>query len=134
MLVFALRRMLATIPILLAATLFTFLLVDIAGDPVAPLRRQVPRPPPRRTAAATTPPPRGACLIGQLPRLPAGGVRAVQVAVRQCRVGQQQPDGYRPASGVRRCRPALPPGGGSTGSWQPRSERTGAALMQVLPA
>jgi peptide/nickel transport system permease protein len=37
MLVYSIRRLLAAIPILLAASLFVFLLVDISGDPVAEL-------------------------------------------------------------------------------------------------
>jgi peptide/nickel transport system permease protein len=42
MLAYAFRRLLVTIPVLLAATLFTFLLVDISGDPLEPLIFAVP--------------------------------------------------------------------------------------------
>lgn len=45
MLVFTVRRLLSVIPILLAATIFTFLLVDSYGDPLAPMRMQVPAVP-----------------------------------------------------------------------------------------
>ena len=51
MLAFTVRRLLATIPVLLAATLFTFLLVDVAGDPLEPLLFSVP-PVPEATIAA----------------------------------------------------------------------------------
>ncbi|QSB13900.1 ABC transporter permease [Natronosporangium hydrolyticum] len=37
MLVYSIRRLLAAIPVLLAASMFVFLLVDISGDPVAEL-------------------------------------------------------------------------------------------------
>src|SRR5690606_28456636 len=42
MLVYTLRRLLAMIPVLIAATILTFLLVDLSGDPTAPLRLRVP--------------------------------------------------------------------------------------------
>jgi peptide/nickel transport system permease protein len=52
MLVYTLRRLLALIPVLLAATIFSFLLVDLSGDPIAPLRVVVP-PIPEATIQAT---------------------------------------------------------------------------------
>lgn len=52
MLVYTLRRLLAIIPVLLAATIFSFLLVDLSGDPIAPLRVVVP-PIPEATIQAT---------------------------------------------------------------------------------
>lgn len=52
MLVFAVRRLLSVIPILLAASIFTFLLVDTYGDPLAPMRMQVP-PVPEQTIQLT---------------------------------------------------------------------------------
>lgn len=42
MLAYALRRLLVTIPVLIAATMFTFLLVDISGDPLEPLVFAIP--------------------------------------------------------------------------------------------
>jgi peptide/nickel transport system permease protein len=42
MLAYAFRRLLVTIPVLLAATMFTFLLVDISGDPLEQLIFAVP--------------------------------------------------------------------------------------------
>ena len=51
MLAYSLRRLLVTLPVLLAATLFTFLLVDISGDPLEPLRFAVP-PVPEETIRA----------------------------------------------------------------------------------
>jgi peptide/nickel transport system permease protein len=53
MLIYTLRRLLAMIPVLLAATIFSFLLVDISGDPIAPLRVQIP-PVPETTIQAET--------------------------------------------------------------------------------
>jgi peptide/nickel transport system permease protein len=51
MLMYTVRRILATIPVLLAATLFTFFLVDLSGDPIAPLRTAIP-PVPEETIIA----------------------------------------------------------------------------------
>jgi peptide/nickel transport system permease protein len=51
MLVYALRRLLAAIPVLLAATMFTFLIVDLSGDPLAPLLFATP-PVPEETILA----------------------------------------------------------------------------------
>lgn len=51
MLVYALRRLLVLIPVLLAGTIFSFLLVDLSGDPIAPLRVVVP-PVPAETIRA----------------------------------------------------------------------------------
>lgn len=42
MLVYTVRRLLGTIPLLLAASLLTFLLVDLSGDPLADLKVQQP--------------------------------------------------------------------------------------------
>src|SRR5690606_7215205 len=53
MLVYSLRRLLAMIPVLIAATIFTFLLVDLAGDPIAPLLIRQP-PVPEATIQAMT--------------------------------------------------------------------------------
>ena len=39
---YCIRRLLAAIPVLVAASLFCFLLIDISGDPVADLRFQQP--------------------------------------------------------------------------------------------
>lgn len=39
------RRILATVPVLVAATLFTFLLVDLSGDPLGDLRVAIPEVP-----------------------------------------------------------------------------------------
>jgi peptide/nickel transport system permease protein len=50
-LAFVVRRLLLTIPVLLAATLFTFLLVDSTGDPLEPLIFSLP-PTPEATIAA----------------------------------------------------------------------------------
>jgi peptide/nickel transport system permease protein len=52
MLVYTLRRLLAMIPVLLAASIFSFLLVDLAGDPLADLRVQVPPVPDSTIQAA----------------------------------------------------------------------------------
>jgi peptide/nickel transport system permease protein len=51
MLMYTVRRILATIPVLIAATLFTFFLVDLAGDPLAPLITATP-PVPEETIQA----------------------------------------------------------------------------------
>lgn len=51
MLAYSLRRLAATVPVLLAATLFTFLLVDLSGDPLEPLIFAVP-PVPEATIEA----------------------------------------------------------------------------------
>jgi|ADGO01.1.fsa_nt_gi ABC-type dipeptide/oligopeptide/nickel transport systems, permease components len=54
MLIFTVRRLLAAIPVLLAASIFTFLLVEVApGDPLEPLRVRQP-PVPETTIQATT--------------------------------------------------------------------------------
>jgi peptide/nickel transport system permease protein len=52
MIVYAVRRLLAAIPVMLAATMFTFLLVDVSGDPTAGLVARVP-PVPEETILAT---------------------------------------------------------------------------------
>jgi peptide/nickel transport system permease protein len=51
MLAYTARRLIATIPVLLAATLFTFLLVDSVGDPLEPLAFSIP-PVPEATIQA----------------------------------------------------------------------------------
>ncbi len=51
MLVYTLRRLVAAIPVLIAASLFTFLLVDLSGDPLAELYVQIP-PVPQSTIDA----------------------------------------------------------------------------------
>lgn len=51
MLIYTLRRLLAAIPVLLAATIFSFLLVDLSGDPLQNLRLAVPPTPPETIAA-----------------------------------------------------------------------------------
>ncbi|MCO6503007.1 MAG: ABC transporter permease [Acidimicrobiales bacterium] len=51
MLVYVLRRLLVTIPVLIAATFFTFVLVDASGDPLQELRFAVP-PVPEETIQA----------------------------------------------------------------------------------
>ncbi len=51
MLMYTVRRILATIHVLLAATLFTFVLVDFSGDPLAPLVTATP-PVPEETIQA----------------------------------------------------------------------------------
>jgi peptide/nickel transport system permease protein len=51
MVVYTLRRLLAAIPVLFAASIFCFLLIDISGDPIAPLRFLEPPPPPEVIAA-----------------------------------------------------------------------------------
>lgn len=51
MLMYTVRRILATIPVMIAATLFTFFLVDLAGDPLAELITAVP-PVPEETIEA----------------------------------------------------------------------------------
>ena len=51
MLMYTVRRILATIPVMIAATLFTFLLVDISGNPLAPLELAIP-PVPEETIEA----------------------------------------------------------------------------------
>jgi peptide/nickel transport system permease protein len=51
MLVYTIRRLLATIPVLFVASVFVFLLVDISGDPVANLLLRNP-PPPQSTIDA----------------------------------------------------------------------------------
>jgi hypothetical protein len=45
MVTYTVRRVLAAIPVLLAASMFSLLLIDISGDPVAPLRFLEPPPP-----------------------------------------------------------------------------------------
>lgn len=53
MLIFTVRRLLAAIPVLLAASIFTFFLVEVApGDPLEPLRVRQP-PVPETTIQAT---------------------------------------------------------------------------------
>lgn len=42
MLAYTVRRLLGTIPLLLAASILTFLLIDLSGDPLADLRVQQP--------------------------------------------------------------------------------------------
>lgn len=51
MLVYAARRLLIAIPVLLAASVFVFVLIDISGDPVAEMRLQFPPPAPEAIAA-----------------------------------------------------------------------------------
>lgn len=51
MFVYAARRLLAAIPVLLAASIFAFVLIDISGDPVAQLRFLQPPPAPEVIAA-----------------------------------------------------------------------------------
>lgn len=51
MLVYAARRLLITIPVLLAASVFVFVLIDVSGDPLAGLRLQSPPPSPEVIAA-----------------------------------------------------------------------------------
>ncbi len=51
MLSYIARRMLLTIPILIAATMFTFVLVDLSGDPLAELKFAIP-PVPEATIQA----------------------------------------------------------------------------------
>jgi peptide/nickel transport system permease protein len=51
MFVYAARRLLAAIPVLLAASVFAFVLIDISGDPVAQLRFLQPPPEPEVIAA-----------------------------------------------------------------------------------
>lgn len=51
MLVYVLRRLVVTIPVLIAATFFTFVLVDVSGDPLQELRFAVP-PVPEETIQA----------------------------------------------------------------------------------
>lgn len=51
MLVYAARRLLIAIPVLLAASVFVFILIDVSGDPVADLRLQSPAPAPEVIAA-----------------------------------------------------------------------------------
>lgn len=53
MLAYVARRLVATIPVLIAATMFTFLLVDFSGDPLDELRFAVP-PVPESTIEART--------------------------------------------------------------------------------
>ncbi|MDQ6851524.1 MAG: ABC transporter permease [Actinomycetota bacterium] len=45
MLVFVIRRLLISIPILIASTILTFVLVKLTGDPLGPLKLRNPRPP-----------------------------------------------------------------------------------------
>jgi len=51
MVVYAARRLLAAIPVLLAASVFCFVLIDISGDPLADLRFLEPPPEPEVIAA-----------------------------------------------------------------------------------
>ncbi|MGH8774200.1 MAG: ABC transporter permease [Jiangellaceae bacterium] len=51
MVVYAARRLLAAIPVLFAASIFCFLLIDISGDPLADLRFLEPPPEPEVIAA-----------------------------------------------------------------------------------
>jgi len=51
MLMYTVRRVLATIPVLIAATLFTFFLVELSGDPLSPLLTATP-PVPEETIEA----------------------------------------------------------------------------------
>jgi peptide/nickel transport system permease protein len=51
MFVYAARRLLAAIPVLLAASVFAFVLIDVSGDPVAQLRFLQPPPEPEVIAA-----------------------------------------------------------------------------------
>ncbi|WP_017557705.1 ABC transporter permease [Nocardiopsis baichengensis] len=44
MLVFVIRRLLVTVPVLLAASMFSFALIDVTGDPLADLLVQQPPP------------------------------------------------------------------------------------------
>src|SRR6478672_10627636 len=46
MLVFIIRRVLISIPVLIASTVLTFLLVKVAGDPLQYLKERHPAPPP----------------------------------------------------------------------------------------
>jgi peptide/nickel transport system permease protein len=45
MVVFVIRRVLISIPVLIASTILTFLLVKVAGDPLEYLKERQPRPP-----------------------------------------------------------------------------------------
>lgn len=51
MLVYITRRILAAIPVLFGASAFCFLLIDLSGDPIAPLLFLEPPPPPEVIAA-----------------------------------------------------------------------------------
>ncbi len=51
MLIYAARRLLMAIPVLLAASVFAFVLIDISGDPLANLRLLQPPPTPEVMAA-----------------------------------------------------------------------------------
>jgi peptide/nickel transport system permease protein len=51
MVAYAIRRLLAMIPVLFAASVFCFLLIDLSGDPTAPLRLLEPPVPPEVIAA-----------------------------------------------------------------------------------
>ncbi|MFC4564664.1 ABC transporter permease [Nocardiopsis mangrovi] len=51
MLVYTARRLAMAIPILLAASVLSFLLVDVSGDPLGELRAMQPPPPPETIAA-----------------------------------------------------------------------------------
>jgi peptide/nickel transport system permease protein len=53
MLAYTLRRLLAVVPVLLAGTIFSFLLVDLSGDPLAPMRLTIP-PVPEETIQDAT--------------------------------------------------------------------------------
>lgn len=54
MLTYALRRLLIAIPVLLAASMFVFVLIDVSGDPLARLRLASPPPEPEAIAAEET--------------------------------------------------------------------------------
>lgn len=47
MLAYAVRRVLASVPILILATFMVFVMVSLAGDPLSPLKERNPQPPPR---------------------------------------------------------------------------------------
>ncbi|MGQ0777041.1 MAG: ABC transporter permease [Pseudonocardiales bacterium] len=47
MLAYAVRRVLVSVPILVAATFVVFVMVSLSGDPLSPLKERNPQPPPR---------------------------------------------------------------------------------------
>jgi peptide/nickel transport system permease protein len=46
MLVFVIRRVLISIPVLIASTILTFVIVKLSGDPLLYLKLRQPKPPP----------------------------------------------------------------------------------------
>jgi peptide/nickel transport system permease protein len=51
MLVFVIRRVLISIPVLIASTILTFIIVKLSGDPLTPLKQRQPLPKPEFIAA-----------------------------------------------------------------------------------